>query len=1016
MHDDLGPDAPTPETSLRRRTLLRMGSAAGAALAVSWGTAGHATAAGSGAPAATTTAGEAGAVAQAFAEPPMPVRPRFRWWWPDALVDPEEVQREIDQIAAAGFGGVEIAAVTHSLTQRIDVERYGWGTPAWVAGVEAALRQAARRKVVVDLTIGPAWPAAVPTVTPDDEAATKELAHGVAVVAAGTTFDGPLPPSVSAPGSDVTAQRLRYVQAARITAGGSPTAKVVPLDQATVTDLTDRIRDGRLTWTAPDDGGTWLVLAYWERGSGQRPEGPAHTAPLSYVVDHLDAKGTEAVVDFWERNILTPEVRELLRETGGSLFEDSLELETHATLWTSSLADEFARRMGYSLVPYLPAVVEVKEKYVFSFGSAVDKAVRRDYMHVVTELYLENHLVPLRDWAHSLGLRLRVQPYGLETDAMYSAALLDEPEGESLGFKNLDDFRTLAGGRDMGGRTILSNEAGGTAGGAYATTWDATLKKLVTQYAAGVNQAVFHGFAYAEAPGADWPGFAAFSPYNGGTGYGEAWGPRQPLWRHTPEVARALGRIQQILQTGVNRADVGVLWQKGYAGSGLGASWFTADGVPAGWTHLFLSPRLLDLPSARVEDGRLAPDGPAFKALLVDGDIMINREHTLQLDVAEKLVGYAKAGLRIIVIGDWSDGHVPGIGQPGDNERLRALLTELLSLPTVHNVADRPNVPEGIAALGLRRDVEYAQSSMLLHAHRADADTDYFFFANDAVSKKGSTGTPVDHDVTLATRRPDAVPYHLDPWTGTIEPVAAYRRVDGRIRLRIALQPGATTIIALARPGRLDDSLAPSWYATDTDAAEVRRSADGRLEVRDTRPGTYTTTLDDGRTVTSVIGAMPEPTALTDWELHVEDWQPGDSPTQTVKVRRNLGLDGLAAWPDIPELADVSGIGRYRTTVDLGAPWTGGYGAYLELGEVFDTYRITVNGTELPPADPVTSRVDVGPWLQRGANTIEVEVATTLLNRLRVANAAVFGVAQRQKYGLVGPVRLVPYGRVVARR
>ena len=40
---------------------------------------------------------------------------------------------------------------------------------------------------------------------------------------------------------------------------------------------------------------------------------------------------------------------------------------------------------------------------------------------------------------------------------------------------------------------------------------------------------------------------------------------------------------------------------------------------------------------------------------------------------------------------------------------------------------------------------------------------------------------------------------------------------------------------------------------------------------------------------------------------------------------------------------------------------------------------------------------------------IEVEVASTLLNRLRVVTPEVYGAAARQSYGLAGPVRLVPY-------
>jgi hypothetical protein len=81
----------------------------------------------------------------------------------------------------------------------------------------------------------------------------------------------------------------------------------------------------------------------------------------------------------------------------------------------------------------------------------------------------------------------------------------------------------------------------------------------------------------------------------------------------------------------------------------------------------------------------------------------------------------------------------------------------------------------------------------------------------------------------------------------------------------------------------------------------------------------------------------------------------------------------------------------------------------VDLGEVFDTYRVTVNGTKLPPADQLVTRVDVGPYLVKGANTVTVQVATTLLNRLRSEDPA-YATATRQAYGLVGPVKLVPYG------
>lgn len=128
-------------------------------------------------------------------------------------------------------------------------------------------------------------------------------------------------------------------------------------------------------------------------------------------------------------------------------------------------------------------------------------------------------------------------------------------------------------------------------------------------------------------------------------------------------------------------------------------------------------------------------------------------------------------------------------------------------------------------------------------------------------------------------------------------------------------------------------------------------------------------------------------------------------------MHRTLTLDTLLPWSGIPELADSAGIGRYRTTIDLPSGWTSAHGAHLELGQVSDTARVTVNGTAAPVVDRLHPVVDVGTLLRRGRNVIEVEVAVPLVNRLRVAQPAVFGAVARQDHGLVGPVRLVPYAQ-----
>jgi hypothetical protein len=180
------------------------------------------------------------------------------------------------------------------------------------------------------------------------------------------------------------------------------------------------------------------------------------------------------------------------------------------------------------------------------------------------------------------------------------------------------------------------------------------------------------------------------------------------------------------------------------------------------------------------------------------------------------------------------------------------------------------------------------------------------------------------------------------------------------------------------------------------------------LVLRASTAGDYTVTTSR-RTTTATVGRVHEPVALTSWDLAVEDWQPGSTATETVRPVRRVHLDALLPWSQVPGLEDVSGVGVYSTTVDLGRDWTVADGAVLELGELNDTYRVRVNGRQVAPCDVLDTTVDLSGLLRRGRNEIEVEVATTLINRLRTVTPAVYGPVPRQAYGLVGPVRLVPY-------
>jgi hypothetical protein len=116
-----------------------------------------------------------------------------------------------------------------------------------------------------------------------------------------------------------------------------------------------------------------------------------------------------------------------------------------------------------------------------------------------------------------------------------------------------------------------------------------------------------------------------------------------------------------------------------------------------------------------------------------------------------------------------------------------------------------------------------------------------------------------------------------------------------------------------------------------------------------------------------------------------------------------LAGDTLPNWRQIPDLVSRAGIGTYTAAVDVGPAWTGGTGAYLDLGSVPNSdYSVTVNGTEVPYPDQIDpSRIDIGAQLKPGVNQVVVRIATLLGNAR----------GQSLTQGLVGPVRVVPYGQ-----
>ncbi|MFM9602483.1 glycosyl hydrolase [Streptomyces turgidiscabies] len=930
--------------------------------------------------AASSSTGLDSAFVRRFAHPPANARPKIRYWWPCGEIAAETIDAEIEAIAGRGFGAVEIQCIVTA-----DAQQYGWGSAVLTERLEQAVAAGHRHGVRIDLTVGPAWPLVAPGLSPDSPEAAQEIAYGRAVLAGGEAYDGPVP-AAPQPHAGVTEQTLIAVQAFRC--AGPTDAKPVLLERDSRIDLTGRVSDGALAWTAPADG-QWLLFAFWQRGTGQAAVvGQAATTEAAYVVDHFSAVGTRAVTSYWDDRVLTPRLRSLLQDNGGDLFEDSLELDS-AQHWSRELPARFKKLRGYSLIDNLPVLFidRIHRQYTsvtpddtpdFVFTDDSGARVRDDYYHTLTDLYISEHVEPLKSWAHAMGLRLRAQPYGTTTDVPTIGAALDINETESLGAApdyTDEPYRWLSSGAvHLSGQRVFSLEGCAIYGEAYAQTWPQMLKHFNAAFAHGVNQVVYHGFATEAGLGTTWPGFSPFT-LQGGNGFSEAWGPRQPTWNDTGKIVDWTARTQFALRQGRPSVDL-VVYRHAY-GTGMR--------IPAGldgFTYDFAGPAQLD--GTRVRDRRLAPEGPAYRALILD------RQPTLPIATARLLLSHARSGLPVVIVGA-PPTRTPGAHRAAQQDAaLAELMDLLLKQASVRHVAEPSGLPAVFEVLGIRPAADTRVAPAVLALRRTLSRGALYHLHN-------SSERAVSEEVALEGR---GTPYELDAWTGTVTSVAQYRTERGRITVPVRLAPGESTIIVLV-PGS-------ARHVVATTGGEVVTAPGGGLLLRGSTAGSYTVKLDDGserRVTVPPTGAAQE---LNVWELSVEDWHRGPDGKLEVSEHEHH-LNRLAPWSAIPGLEDVSGVGTYRTAVRLVRL----DGAYLDLGQVTDTFEVTVNGTTLPPSDQVGRRIDLSGYVKQGDNSITVRVATPLRNRLRVTEGFP-GQAEkpRQQYGLMGPVRIAPYRQV----
>lgn len=501
-------------------------------------------------------------------------RPWAYGFWLDGNVTKEGITADLEAMKSAGLGGLLFMDGSLGMPRG----PYRFMSDPWLEQFGHLVAEAGRLGLSINLNNGPGWSGSSgPWVSPED--ASQVVVHSELVVEGPSQFDDALPvPDGIRHGyyrdiatlayrlSDGAPRyRIEHFDSSKSFAGGADFEDVVPwprfiptnpptspywpvlaaediLAEATLQDLTSRMKQGRLRWTVP--AGRWLVLRFGHTVAN----GAGRSAQPEATGLECDKLSREAL----QRHIAAyvTKLAELAAAHGGHVIVSTHidSWEGGSGNWTAGFREEFRRRRGYELLPYMPTLAG------FVVGS-LERSERFlwDLRETVAELMLENYAEQMRELARAHGMRLSIEGHDGICDDLRYAGRADEPMGEFWrgcysGLALHDTCESAASAAHVYGKRIVGAEAFTALRGDFLDH-PATLKPLADwALCVGINRFnlsewIFQPWVNA-APGITLGSF--------GTMFGRTltWWPQSRAWHEY------LGRCQEMLREGQFIADI----------------------------------------------------------------------------------------------------------------------------------------------------------------------------------------------------------------------------------------------------------------------------------------------------------------------------------------------------------------------------------------------------------------------------------------------------------------------------
>ncbi len=843
-------------------------------------------------------------------------KPWTRWWWMGSAVDENGLDKQLTTLSQAGFGGVEIVPIYGA--KGFENKYINYLSPEWMKMLQFTTNKAKSLNMGVDMSVGTGWPIGGPQVDEQD-AATKMIVQTY-TIAPDEKF------SEKIVLKDEKQKNLKTVKLDIVTAYNEKNEAVV---------LTDKVNsDGVLDWKP--NSGKWTVYAVFIGKTLQKVKRAAPGGD-GYTLDHFSPEATKDYLKTFDKAFGNSNYG--IR----SFFNDSYEV--YNADWTPDFKDEFKKRRGYDLSPYIQYLVSNEENEIAG-------RIKSDYRETMSELILNNFTKDFTNWAHSKNSKNTNQAHGSPGNLLDLYAAVDIPESETFGStkfditglrRNVEDINTkeipdinmlkfASSAANVTGKPLISNESFTWLTEHFKTSWSQVKPEAEQIFLSGINHIFYHGTTYTPSD-VQFPGWLFYASTN--------FVPENSLWPHLKGLNSYIERTQSVLQSGKPDNELLMYWpiyDQWASPKGKDVTfkvhnvekWLQPTVIYKNLTELskigysidMVSDKMISESKLENQNIHVTKNGGSYKVLVIP-ELTYLPESTLK-----NILELAQNGVSIIFQNEPKD--IPG------NFEVEKRRTQLKSLwnqiPFQNQTGNLKMASFGKGKIVLSSDVSKALEYLKIEREkltdtglkfvRRQFDGGKYYYIVNHTSKEINEFVPLNYSGKQVAL--------MNPENGNFG-VAEIQNNS----VRIQLKSGESLIIKTSE--NTDNSISKWKYIEKTDAPIV----------------------------------LNQP-----WQLTFKEGGP--------ELPKSKTLDKLQPWTNFTEDSSTqsfSGTGVYTTSFKLKKNKADDF--VLKFDKLYESAKVIVNGQEAGIVWSIPFEINIGKYLKKGKNTIQIEVCNLMANRIK---------------------------------